>query len=81
MLGGKRGQKSSMWDFFDKLRGEDVVPPLFSLLRRRKCTNISLRSAADGGQVDEILFSTKKCKFSVDKLAHANYNIDVVRKG
>ena len=54
MLGGKRSQKSSMWNFFDKLRGEDVV---------------------------EILFLTKKCKFSVDKLAHANYNIGVVRKG
>ena len=80
MLGGKRSQKIYKWNFFDKLR-EDAVPPLFSLLRRRKCTNISLRSAADGGQVDEILFSTKKCKFSVDKLAHANYNIGVVRKG
>lgn len=63
MLGGKRSQKSSMWNFFDKLRGEDAVPPLFSLLRRRKCTNISLRSAADGGQVDEILFSTKNVNF------------------
>lgn len=81
MLGGKRSQKSSMWNFFDKLRGEDVVPPLFSLLRCRKCTKKSFHNAADGGQVDEILFSTKKCKFSVDKLAHANYNIGVVRKG
>ena len=52
------------------------------LLRcREKCTNRGGQGAAAGGQVDEIRFATKKCKFSVDKLACANYNVDVVRKG